>query len=306
MRQRLKPLAVALLATTVLAPVTLGSPAPAHAEGDRHRVVPDESLVPGYPLPPENRYQRDTPDQGMPRSVRRDHPGEREPVPPNPGPEQAAPDFPIEYVPPGEEADRSGKRKVRCSRSTGEHQREVERYLKLKVDGKQSPEDCKRIQAFQKRAGIRPANGFAGPVSYRVVLLRLAKRNPDRLKRCPTVRGKVACLDVRRQYMWVQRDGKPVFGPVPMRTGMRGYPTRTGWFRVQSRVRDEWSDKYKSPMPFSQYFSGGQAIHGIYKNIYSPPGSHGCVNLRYEDAKRLWRTITNGDRVYVWGKKPRV
>lgn len=90
-----------------------------------------------------------------------------------------------------------------------------------------------------------------------------------------------------------------------MRTGMRGYATRRGNFAVQRRVRNEWSRLYHQPMPFAQYFSGGQAIHGTYKNIYSPPGSYGCVNLRYADARRLWKTLRIGSGVRIWGTKPR-
>ncbi|MBA0051659.1 murein L,D-transpeptidase [Streptomyces sp. AJS327] len=268
------------------------------------RPVPDADLVPGHPSPPEAPYQRDTPDQGKPRDPEPEGPGVA-PPPPNPGPEAVDPGFAVEYVPPGEQVQRAGG-KVRCSRSTGVHQRVVERYLKLPVDGVQSRRDCLRIQRFQKNAGIRPANGFAGPVTYRLVLLRLAKRDPARLKRCPPAAGRTACLDLTRQYMWVREGRRVVLGPVPMRTGTPRHPTRTGRFRVHRKVRDEWSRPYDSPMPFSQYFSGGQAIHGIYKNIFSRGGSHGCVNLRYTDARRLWRVLKVGDRVHIWGRKPRV
>ncbi|MEU1075660.1 MULTISPECIES: L,D-transpeptidase [unclassified Streptomyces] len=49
---------------------------------------------------------------------------------------------------------------------------------------------------------------------------------------------------------------------------------------------------------------GGQAIHGVRDNLYEGPGSHGCVNLRHEDAQRLWGVLRLGDAVYVWGRKP--
>ncbi|MFG2195317.1 L,D-transpeptidase [Streptomyces sp. NPDC048639] len=39
-------------------------------------------------------------------------------------------------------------------------------------------------------------------------------------------------------------------------------------------------------MPFAQFFNGGQAFHGDHGTIYDRNGgSHGCVNLRYDDAK---------------------
>jgi lipoprotein-anchoring transpeptidase ErfK/SrfK len=64
------------------------------------------------------------------------------------------------------------------------------------------------------------------------------------------------------------------------------------------------SEIYGSKMPFSQFFDGGQALHGISGSIYGPPGSYGCVNLAYADAKRLWGALKLKDRVYVWGRKP--
>ena len=36
---------------------------------------------------------------------------------------------------------------------------------------------------------------------------------------------------------------------------------------------------YDVPMPYSQFFDGGQAFHSISGSMWSPPGSHGCVNM---------------------------
>ncbi|MFC4094040.1 peptidoglycan-binding protein [Micromonospora sp. GCM10011541] len=57
----------------------------------------------------------------------------------------------------------------------GDRQRDVETYLarlggfgKLTVDGKQSAADCAAIKRFQRRYGISPAEGRAGPTTYDV------------------------------------------------------------------------------------------------------------------------------------------
>src|SRR5689334_5091852 len=59
--------------------------------------------------------------------------------------------------------------------STGKYQKQVETLInkigmfgKTKVDGKQSAADCKIIIKFQKRYGIQPAAGLAGPTTWDV------------------------------------------------------------------------------------------------------------------------------------------
>ncbi|MGP3974578.1 L,D-transpeptidase family protein [Streptomyces sp. 8N114] len=194
-----------------------------------------------------------------------------------------------------------------CSMRTGPQQREVERYLGLPVDGRQSQRDCAAIQRFQEQEGVLPADGFASPATYRALYARWAAGHPEKLladKHCRPARGRVVCLDLTHQVMWLLKGRKVVLRAMPARSGARGYETRTGHFRILRRVRYDYSVLYRQQMPFSQYFSRGQAFHGTHKNIYSPPGSHGCVNLRYEDAENLWRWLRIGDRVRIWGRKP--
>ncbi|WP_344564682.1 L,D-transpeptidase family protein [Streptomyces axinellae] len=300
-----------LLGLVEAAPAGAAAPpsaAPAPAPAPDPRPVPYDSLVPGIPVPSGNPHSRDTPDQGayppLSEAERRESATKR-----NPGAEQVDPGPGVEYVPPGEA--RTGKEEdeqLVCSDSTGPYQAKVEEYLRLPVDGRQSPADCDAIQKFQQKENIQPANGFAGPVTFRASYASFAAHHPGRLladRHCPSTGRRVACLDLTNQIMWVREGSRVVYPAVPIRTGMRGYATRTGTFSVQRRIRDEWSRLYHQPMPFSQYFSGGQAMHGTYKNIYSPPGSYGCVNLRYGDAERLWSMLRIGSGVRIWGSKPR-
>ncbi|MEV6943249.1 L,D-transpeptidase family protein [Streptomyces sp. NPDC051172] len=205
----------------------------------------------------------------------------------------------VEVVP---HEDAAGK--VKCSRRTGPYQRAVEKWLKLKVDGKQSAADCRAVRDFQEQHGIKPAIGFAGPATWATMQLISAKDDPNARHKCPVRKHRVACVDLDRQVTWVQKGGEVVYGPVPMRSGRVGHATRTGWHKIYWKHRNHWSTLYNAPMPYAQFFSGGQAFHGVHDSIYTTLGSWGCINLRLDDARKLWRVLKKGDRVYVWGHRP--
>ncbi|MBC9712734.1 L,D-transpeptidase family protein [Streptomyces sp. TRM66268-LWL] len=194
---------------------------------------------------------------------------------------------------------------ARCGAATGPYQRQLEAQLKLSVDGRQSAADCAAIRSFQAKYGVRPTDGYAGLATYRQLLVVQAGKNPNAAGKCPVrPRQKVACVDLSRQLTWVQRGKKIVFAPVPVRTGRDGMETRPGWHRVYWKNRHQISTVYNNaPMPYAQFFDGGQAFHGSYTDLFSG-GSHGCVNMRKVDAARLWNVLRVGDLVYVWGRKP--
>ena len=191
-----------------------------------------------------------------------------------------------------------------CTSGTGPYQWELEQHLRLPRDGRQSPADCAAIRRFQERTGLRPTDGYAGLATYRMMLVVEARPNPNAAGKCPVRDYKVACVDLDRQLVWVQEGRRVVFGPVPARTGRDGYETRGGWHQVYWKDRDHYSDIYgNAPMPFAQFFSDGQAFHGVLDDLFKG-GSHGCVNLRYADAEQLWGVLQEDDAVYVWGDKP--
>ncbi|WP_299533048.1 L,D-transpeptidase [uncultured Streptomyces sp.] len=195
-----------------------------------------------------------------------------------------------------------------CTTSTGPYQKQVEKFLGRKADGKQSAADCKATRAFQAKHGITPTIGYAGPITWRTMNTMLAQKaagkTPNKARKCPTDRGRIACVDLTRQISWIQDGSKLKFGPVPVRTGRNGAETRTGSKKVYWRVVKHWSTLYDVWMPYSQFFDGGQAFHSVTKSMYNPPGSGGCVNMRPADAKAYWKLLKNGDDVYVYGRKP--
>ncbi|MFJ9813960.1 L,D-transpeptidase family protein [Streptomyces sp. NPDC101151] len=271
-------------------PTSPAPPAPAPA------AAPAPELVPGVPLGPGRPWQIDTPDQALPPKVF--VPSEKEEAV---EPEDAAPgtyDL-IEYVPLD---DAVGK--VTCSRQTGPYQRQVERWLKRKADGRQSAADCKAIRAFQVKNKIKPAIGFAGPVTWSTMMLLSARKNPNAARKCPVRSYRVACVDLDRQLTWVQKGSKVVFGPVPMRSGRQGHLTRKGSHTVYWRHKNHVSTLYNEPMPYAQFFDGGEAFHAVYGSIHTTIGSMGCVNLKLGDARKLWGVLKKGDHVHVWGRRP--
>ncbi len=134
----------------------------------------------------------------------------------------------------------------------------------------------------------------------------LANRRPDPAEgaaldpRCTT--GRALCIDKSTSSLrWVV-DGT-VQTSLDVRFGASYSPTREGLFHVYWKDRDHVSQMYGSPMPFSMFFSRGQAVH--YSSDFAARGyagaSHGCVNVRdYEALASLFDQVSVGDKVVVY------
>ncbi|MFF2325090.1 MULTISPECIES: L,D-transpeptidase family protein [unclassified Streptomyces] len=209
---------------------------------------------------------------------------------------QAAAQQPAGATPSGSEA---------CSASTGPYQRQLEEFLKRPADGRQSPQDCAAIRDFQRTHQLGRQDGYAGLETYRQTQIVRAGTHPNADGSCPVDVGRVVCVDMTRQFLWLQNGKKLEYGPVATRTGRWGEETRPGMHKIFRRVRDDYSQLFdNAPMPYAQYFDGGQAIHGRYDDLFDGSGSAGCVNLSLKDAKVLWDRLGIGAPVFVWGRKP--
>jgi len=87
------------------------------------------------------------------------------------------------------------------------------------------------------------------------------------------------------------------------RFGLPEAATARGTFTVTRKSRDHVSSLYRTAMPFSLFFHGGQAVH--YSAYFKRDGyygaSHGCVNLRdLKKAGWLFDRAQVGDRVHVY------
>lgn len=118
--------------------------------------------------------------------------------------------------------------------------------------------------------------------------------------RCRT--GRVLCVDKTSSTLrWVV-DGQ-VLQTLDARFGAAATPTREGVFHVYLKDADHVSRLYGSSMPYSMFFSGGQAVH--YSSDFASVGyagaSHGCVNIRdYDGLASLYSQVREGDKVVVY------
>ena len=114
--------------------------------------------------------------------------------------------------------------------------------------------------------------------------------------------GRAMCIDkTTQQLVWVV-NGKPQLR-FDVRFGADTTPTREGSFSVGWKAKDWTSTLYHSEMPFSMFFSGGQAVH--YSSDFAARGyagaSHGCVNVRdYAGIQNLFGQVKVGDKVIVY------
>lgn len=99
--------------------------------------------------------------------------------------------------------------------------------------------------------------------------------------------GRVICIDMDAKLLRYLVDGK-VKLTLDARFGFEGADTREGAFTVYWKNRDQWSSAFDAPMPFSMFFSRGQAIHfsPYFKEDGYYGASHGCVNIRDREAAR--------------------
>lgn len=193
--------------------------------------------------------------------------------------------------------------------ATGKYQKQVEGYLKkiggfgaVSVDGKQSAADCTAIKKFQKRFGIQPAQGLAGPTTFDVAK-RLAGTNTAACKAKKS--GLTFCVNLTLQTTWVMKNGKVHLKPTVTRTGMKNYRTPAGTYKINKRTKKEWSDPYEVWLPYWQRFSGGKGFHQTTTYIHDKwRGSHGCVNLLPSDAKAYYGLGKIGSTVKTFGRRP--
>ncbi|MDQ6687052.1 MAG: L,D-transpeptidase family protein [Actinomycetota bacterium] len=114
--------------------------------------------------------------------------------------------------------------------------------------------------------------------------------------------GHVICIDKTSQTLrWVV--GGRVLKTLDVRFGAAYTPTHEGLFHVDSKDATHVSTLYGSAMPYSMFFSGGQAVH--YSSDFAARGysgaSHGCVNVRdYAGVRWLFSQVQVGNPVVVY------
>ncbi len=115
-------------------------------------------------------------------------------------------------------------------------------------------------------------------------------------------------------------EGSQLILYAPVSTG-KWYPTPPGEFRIWTKLRytrmtggnPTIGTYYNLPnVPFTMYFynsqypkARGYGLHGAYwHNNFGHPMSHGCVNMKIEDAGRIFEWARVGTPITITGTTP--
>ena len=118
----------------------------------------------------------------------------------------------------------------------------------------------------------------------------------------PPARQRDVTIFLGSQTFEYREDGR-VFASGIISSGSPEHPTPAGSFRILSKDEDKRSGKYtnyfdqNTPMPYSLQFHGPYFIHEGW--LPGHADSHGCVRLKYEDAKLLFSRVKVGDPVLI-------
>jgi len=101
-----------------------------------------------------------------------------------------------------------------------------------------------------------------------------------------------------------------LIGEAPVSTGVIGKDTPTGEFKILRKLPVH---RYIGPgynLPNTKWnleFKRSFYLHGAYwhDQFGIRPMSHGCVNIGYADAEKIYKFLQVGDSVKVYGKTPR-
>ncbi len=188
-----------------------------------------------------------------------------------------------------------------------EHVRELQYRLRFvgvyngPVTGTVGDRTYAAVRRYQRRESLR-VSGVAGHATW-AQLLTDSMRGRSRIPgACRHGDGFHACYDRKLHQVTLWRDGS-LHNSWLVRGGTRRLETRVGDTTVYYRDKEHVSSIYGTPMPYSQFFDGGEAFHG--STLMTDPfsgHSHGCINMYIEDARQLW-LLTAQERlaVHVYG-----
>ena len=107
-------------------------------------------------------------------------------------------------------------------------------------------------------------------------------------------------LSQQRTYAY---EGNQLVRTFVVSTGIWAYPTVTGEFHIYVKYRYTLMvgpGYYLPNVPYTMYFYKGYGLHGTYwHHNFGTPMSHGCVNLKTEDAAWLFQWASVGTIVNV-------
>ena len=115
------------------------------------------------------------------------------------------------------------------------------------------------------------------------------------------------------QKVYVYRDGQLAYSCIcvsGLPTEKQDRITRTGiWYIKEKRLEKVLvGENYKTPVKYwIRIMWTGTGYHALNRSdwdkwtpeLYKTKGSHGCLNLKEEDAKNLYDLINSGDPVFI-------
>jgi lipoprotein-anchoring transpeptidase ErfK/SrfK len=114
---------------------------------------------------------------------------------------------------------------------------------------------------------------------------------------------KVIWIDQPRQMGVAYQDGIELFD-FPIMTGDDEFTTDPGVYMVKLKVKDYYSRKYHSPMPYSIFFDLKE-MKAIHEGEVPPPNvkkglaTHGCIHVELPDIERLYDWTQEEETVVV-------
>lgn len=97
-------------------------------------------------------------------------------------------------------------------------------------------------------------------------------------------------------------------------SGIKQMATRPGLFQITKKLpaenmtgsfeADRSDYYYLESVPWTMYFDGARALHGVYwRTSFGRQLSHGCVNLSVADARWLFDWAKPGEWVFAWDER---
>lgn len=114
--------------------------------------------------------------------------------------------------------------------------------------------------------------------------------------------GRWIDIDLSEQRLYAYEDDR-LIDSFLVSTGTWQHPTLTGQFHVYVKylyANMSGPGYYLPNVPYTMYYDRGYGIHGTYwHNNFGTPMSHGCINLRTEDARWLFNWSSVGTLVNI-------
>ncbi|TAN33563.1 murein L,D-transpeptidase [Patescibacteria group bacterium] len=115
-------------------------------------------------------------------------------------------------------------------------------------------------------------------------------------------------VDLAKQQLYYFYNNVKI-GAMPVSTGLVSMPTPKGKFTIMRKVPvvNYIGPGYNLPnTKWNLEFKRHYYLHGAYwhNQFGKKPMSHGCVNIAYKNAEKLYNFLEAGDEVVVFGKTP--